>query len=70
VGFEQRMYVTFPQAGFNFMKQARSFYAPNSWVVYGRPYTANLQNVYGSQFADTGYYLVGMRGDGKGYASW
>ena len=71
MGIEQHMYVTFPPAGFNYMKTARSFFTANSWVVYGRPlYTANLQNGFGAQFTETGYYLVGVRIASNGYASW
>ncbi|HUJ08607.1 MAG TPA: hypothetical protein VL171_01140 [Verrucomicrobiae bacterium] len=73
LGVEQQMYVTFPPTGFDYMKNARRFFAPNSWTVYGRPYTANLQNGFGAQFTETGYYLVGMRqqlSGGNTYPAW
>ncbi len=44
--------------------------APNSRVIYGRPYEANLVNAFGGPVGDTAYCLVGIRIDIKGYPLW
>ncbi len=60
-GAEGEIYVTFPYAGLNFMKNcALTTAGGNGYSVYGKPYTAQLQNGLGAQFTETAYLLVGV----------
>ena len=73
-GGEGSLYVEFPPPGLNFIKSCLPAYmnpGPNSHAVYGRPYTAPLQNGYGAQSTATAYWLVGVNVNTySGNASW
>jgi hypothetical protein len=60
-GYIQSIHVTFPEAGVNFIKSTQRSTVPNSWVLYGRPYTVDLQDPYGRVTTETAYWLVGSR---------
>jgi hypothetical protein len=61
LGDVQNMFVTFPAAGLNYIRTARSGIVRNAYVVYGRAYPADLVNGYGMLSGDTAYWLVGYR---------
>jgi hypothetical protein len=61
VGQWGNIYVEFPPIGLNFIRNTRLSTNPNAFVVYGRPYAADLQNRFGATSTDTAYWLVGVR---------
>jgi len=79
-GLLQNLFVTFPAAGLTFVRNSRAqTLAPNAWMVFGRPYTTELQNTYfngdvlGGVHSGTAYWLVGMRltlANGSNYPTW
>jgi hypothetical protein len=65
------IYVELPPAGRNYFNSWMGIAGGNGWSVYGRPYTANLQNGYGAQYTETAYWLVGVNSVGmNGVVSW
>jgi len=60
-GAIQYLYVAFPAAGLNFIRNAKATPTPNSWLIYGRPYAADVVNGSGAPVGDTAYWLVGVR---------
>ena len=67
----ENIYVEFPPAGLNFMNACCGYISPgNGYSVYGRPYTANLQNAFGATLTETAYRLVGVNIALNGYPTW